>query len=112
MKKNVLIKGILVLLVIALLTIGFSGCGTIIPPTTGTAIITIAGYYTMYNYDVYLDSWYNQIGATSGGTLMVTGLTPGSHTFYVEDNYYYYYYESGTVYINAGITSYLTLYPY
>jgi hypothetical protein len=32
-KKNVLTKGILVLLVITLLAIGFTGCGTILPPT-------------------------------------------------------------------------------
>jgi len=111
MKKNALIKGILILLAIALLTIGFTGCGTIIP-TTGTVVITIAGYYTYYNYNVYLDSWYNQIGITSGGTFIATGITPGSHTFYVDDTVWYYYYDYGTVWVTAGQTTYLVLYPY
>ena len=111
MKKSVLTKGILVLVVIALLAIGLTGCGTIIP-TTGTVVITIGGYYTYYNYDVYLDSWYNQIGITSGGTFIATLITPGLHTFYVEDTYYNYYWESDSVWVTAGQTSYLTLYPY
>ena len=111
MKKNVLIKGILVLMVIALLAIGFTGCGTIIP-TTGTVVIIIAGSYTYYNYNVYLDSWYNKIGVTSWGTFTATNVTPGWHTFYVDDVIWEYYYDYGTVYVTAGQTSYLTLYPY
>lgn len=38
-KKNVLTKGILVLLVITLLAIGFTGCGTILPPTAQNEIV-------------------------------------------------------------------------
>jgi len=112
MKKNVLIKGILLLVVIALLAIGFTGCGTIIIPTTGTVVIMIAGSYTYYNYNVYLDSWSNKIGVTSGGMLTVTGVTPGSHTFYVDDAVWNWYWEDGTVWVTAGQTSYLTLYPW
>lgn len=111
MKKNILIKGILVLAVIAFLSLAFTGCYTPLP-TTGTVVITIAGYYTYYNYAVYLDSWYNQIGVTYGGTFTATGITPGSHTFYVDDTTYYYYYDYGTVWVTAGQTTYLTLYPY
>lgn len=111
MKKSVLIKGILLLLVLSVLIMGFTGCGIVIP-TTGTVVITLAGYYTYYNYNVYLDSWYNQIGITSGGTFTATGITPGSHTFYVDDTIYYYYYDYGTVWVTAGQTTYLTLYPY
>lgn len=109
MKKNVLIKGILVLIAIALLTMGFTGCA---PPTTGTVVIIIAGSYTYYNYNVYLGSWYNQIGITSGGTFTATGITPGSHTFHVDDTIWNWYWDSGTVYVTAGQTSYLTLYPW
>ncbi|MCJ7789117.1 MAG: hypothetical protein MUP69_02840 [Candidatus Atribacteria bacterium] len=113
MKKNVLIKGILVLLVITLLAIGFTGCvPTYLYPTTGTVYITIGGYYTYYNYNVYLDSWYNKIGITSGGTFTATGITPGSHTFYVDDTIWNYYYNYDTVWVTAGQTTYLTLYPY
>ena len=113
MKKNALIKGILILLAIALLTIGFTGCAPIyIYPTTGTVVITIQGSYTYYNYNIYLDSWYNKIGITSGGTFTATGITPGSHTFYVDDTIWNYYYNYDTVWVIAGQTIYLTLYPY
>jgi len=113
MKKNVLIKGILVLIVITLLTMGFTGCyPTPIFPTIGTVIITIAGSYTYYNYAVYLDSWTNYIGTTYGGTFTATGITPGWHTFYVDDTVWYYYYDYATVWVTAGQTSYLTLYPW
>jgi len=56
MKKNVLIKGILVLIVISLLAMGFTGCVTVYP-TTGTVYIVVSG--TWY-YNIYMD--YNQIG--------------------------------------------------
>ena len=112
MKKNVLVKGILVLMVIAFLSLAFTGCGAVIIPTTGTVVIIIAGSYTYYNYNVYLGSWLNKIGVTSGGTLTVTGVTPGSHTFYVDDAVWNWYYDSDTVWVTAGQTSYLTLYPW
>jgi len=111
MKKSVLIKGILVLIAIALLTMGFTGCGTIIP-TTGTVVIIIAGSYTYYNYNVYLNSWFNQIGITSGGTFTATGLTPGLYTFYVDDTIWNWYWDSGTVWVTAGVTTYITLSPW
>jgi hypothetical protein len=113
MKKNVLIKGILLLVVASLLTIGFTGCGvTFNPfPTTGKVVITIAGSYSGYNYDVYLDNYYNYIGTTSGRSFTVTGLTPGSYFFYVEDSTYSYYWDEDNVYVTAGQTSSLTLYP-
>ena len=47
MRKNVLIKGILVLVIIASLSIGFTGCGTTIISTTPT-------YYASY---IYIESW-------------------------------------------------------
>jgi len=114
MKKNVILKSFLVLVAISLLVIGFTGCGvTYNPfPTAGKVVITIAGSYAYYNYDVYLDNYYNYIGTTSGQSFTVTGLTPGSHFFYVEDSAYNYYYEEDSVYVTAGQTSYLTLYPY
>ena len=110
MKKNVLIKGVLLLIIIALLTIGFTGCYPSSP--FGTVVIIIAGSYTFYNYNVYLGSWFNQIGITSGGTFTVTGITPGSHTFYVNDTIWYYYYDSGTVWVTPGQIIYLTLNPW
>ncbi|MBA7493404.1 hypothetical protein ES702_03962 [subsurface metagenome] len=84
MKKNVLIKGILLLIIIALalLTTVFTGCEPSSP--WGTLMLIIAGPFSYYNYNVYLDCWDNQIGITSGGTFTVTGITPGTHTVYVD----------------------------
>jgi hypothetical protein len=80
MKKNVLIKGILALLVIALLTIGFSGCSIIIPPscTTGTVNINVDDNYT---YRIWIDEDY--WGTTNGyGDMTLYGVPKGNHTFY------------------------------
>ncbi len=60
MKNNVLMKGILLLIVLAVLTMVFTGCGTTIITTTPT-------YYASYIYieswdgiygDIYLDNTY------------------------------------------------------
>ena len=113
MKKNRIMKGILLLIVLALLTIGFTGCGAvIIIPTTGTVVITIQGSYTYYNYNIYLDGGVYPIGTTSGGGYAATNITPGWHTFYAYDSIWDYYWNYGTVYVTAGQTSYLTLYPW
>lgn len=47
MKNNVLMKGILVLIVLAVLSLGFTGCGTTIISTTPT----------YYANSIYIDSW-------------------------------------------------------
>lgn len=59
MRKNVLIKGILVLVVITLLAIGFTGCGTVttITPTFYANYIYIESWNGIYG-DVYLDGSY------------------------------------------------------
>ena len=54
MKKSVLIKGILLLIIIALLTMGFTGCGTGIFYASYIYIDSIDG---IYGY-VYLDGTY------------------------------------------------------
>ena len=114
MKKNILTRGILLLIVVALLAIGFTGCTIIGPPveTTGTVIIYISGYYTGYDYDIYLDSGSWPIGTTWGGSYYTaTYITPGGHTFYAYDTTWGWYWDSGYVYVTAGQTSTLTLYP-
>jgi hypothetical protein len=82
MKKNVLIKGILILLAIALLTIGFSGCSIIIPPscTTGTVNINIDDNY---EYDIWIDGMYWDT-TNWFGDLTLYNVPIGNHTIYVE----------------------------
>jgi len=53
MKKSVLIKGILVLIAIALLTMGFTGCGTIIA-TTGTVYLIASSFLQLFYHTCYI----------------------------------------------------------
>jgi len=108
MKKNVLIKGILVLIVISLLAMGFTGCVTVYP-TTGTIYIVVSG--TWY-YNIYMD--YNQIGWSkpSGTYILAYDVSIGNHFFQAIDIWgsswgYYSVYQ----YIHAG-NNYVYLYPY
>jgi hypothetical protein len=107
MKKNVLIKGILVLLVIALLTIGFTGCAPTYPyPTTGTVYITVD---TWDDYSIYMD--YSYQGYTGWyGSFTIYNVPTGYHTFEA-DGYYYGYYGYKTQYIYPG-ANYVTIYTY
>lgn len=112
MKKNVLLKGTLVLIVIALLTMGFTGCGATYPPTyptTGTVYVVIYGWDY---YNVYMD--YSQIGWSkpSGTYAMSSGVSIGNHFFQAYDTWGSYWgYDSVTQYIHAGV-NYVYLYPY
>ncbi len=109
MKNNVLMKGILVLIVIALLTIGFTGCAPTYPtyPTTGTVYIVVSG--TWY-YNIYMDYNLKYSNVASGnGTL--TNVPIGYHFFQAIDTWGASYgYDSVTKYITAGV-NYVYLYP-
>ena len=109
MKKNVLMKGILVLLVIALLTIGLTGCGTIIPPppTTGTVYMIVTG---TYYYNLYMD--YNtQYWDVPPGTYVLNNVPIGNHFFEAIDiDGTWWGYDGFYQYITAGI-NYVYLYP-
>ena len=97
MKKKILISGFL-LLTIALLIIGLTGCGTIVPCTTGTLSININDNYT---YWVYIDG--NYWGTTdSYGDITLYNVPLGYHTIYVQSTDYW---CEGTVYptINCGV---------
>jgi len=97
MKKNVLIKGILVLVIIALLTIGFAGCG-IIFSTTGTVYITVD---TRDDYDIYLDGVYQ--GYTNWSSYYTLYNVPiGYHTFEALGYYHGYYGIVTNRYIYSG----------
>ena len=107
MKKNVLIKGILVLIAIALLTMGFTGCGTIIA-TTGTVYIYVAtgGWAT----DIYMD-YIQKFNNIYTGTYTLFNVPIGTHFFEAIDDWGWTWgYDTATQYISAG-ANYVYLYP-
>ena len=107
MKKSVLIKGILVLIAIALLTVGFTGCVTVIA-TTGTVYIVVYGWDF---YNLYMNYAQQSSGVTSG-TYVLYNVPIGSHFFEAEDTWGWWWgYDSITQYISAGV-NYVYLYPY
>jgi len=110
MKKNVLIKGILLLVIVGLLAIGFTGCGGGgYIPTTGTVYISIAN--DDYWYDIYIDGiWQKETNAS--GNLTIINVPIGNHLFEAYD-YYYDWYGYKWQYIYPG-TNYVAIYasPY
>jgi len=110
MNKNVLIKGILVLIVVVLLSIGLTGCVTTYPtyPTTGTVYIVVSGNWY---YNIYMD--YSQIGwSKPAGTYVMTyEVSIGNHFFQAIDTWGAIYgYDSVTKYITGGV-NYVYLNP-
>jgi len=110
MKKNVLIKGILLLIVVALLAIGFTGCISTYPPypTTGTVYLVVSG---SYYYDLYMD--YNQyFNDKIQGTYVINNVSIGNHFFEAVDYWGWTFgYDGFYKYITAG-ANYVYLYPY
>jgi len=108
MKKNILIKGILVLVVVALLAIGFTGCyPTPIPPTTGTVYLVVGGYYW---YNLYMD-YVGKYWSVAPGTYVLYNVPIGNHFFEVYDiDGWTWGYDAVTQYITAGV-NYVYLYP-
>jgi len=108
MKRNVLIKGFLLLIVVSILAIGFTGCAPMTYPTTGTVYLTIAN--DNYWYDIYIDGiWQN---VTNGyGNLTITNVPIGNHLFEAYDTSWLSLYGSKWQYINPG-ANYVTIYTY
>jgi hypothetical protein len=108
MKKNILTRGILLLIVIALLAIGFTGCAPTPYPTTGTVYMIVYG-----------DWWYNlemdynpQFLGVQSGTYILPNVPIGNHFFEATDTAGWLLgYDSSYQYIYAG-TNYVYLYPY
>jgi hypothetical protein len=108
MKKNALIKGILVLLVIALLTMGFTGCGTVIPPACTTATVSIDIQNDSYWYWIYIDGAY--WGETDGyGNMTFYNVPIGTHTFYALATDYWYEGYAYNVYISCPALNYVVI---
>lgn len=100
MKKNTIMKGILLLIILAMLSIVFAGCSPIIIiPSTGTVYITIAN--DNYWYNLYVDGVYQ--GQTDGaGNYTLTNVPIGNHLFEVYDTSWFNYYGSKWQYIHSG----------
>lgn len=113
MKKNIIIKGVLLLIVLAVLTLGFGGCGVVIS-TTGTVYITasIPGIY-----DIWMDNTF--LGTTNySGILVAYNVNQGYHFFEADGHdygwwdwwwYWNYYYGSTSKTIYAGISNNVTI---
>lgn len=101
MKKNILIKGILILMVIALLTIGFTGCSLIIF-TTGTVYITVTGDWW---YDLYMDH-QKKYSKVIEGTYILYNVPTGNRFFEAIDTAGLELgYDSVTQYIYFGVNN-------
>ena len=109
MKKNILIKSILVLVAIAIFALVFVGCAsTPTPtPTTGTVIISIAN--DTYYYNIYIDGvWWGETNWS--GELTLYNVPTGYHTFYaVAIDFLYNGYVYQTIYTG---TNYVTFWVY
>ena len=107
MKKNVLIKGILLLIVLTVLSMGFTGCGVVIS-TTGTVYVTIVN--DNYWYNIYIDGNWQEL--TNGlGNLTIYNVPIGNHLFEAYDTSWWNLYGYKWQYIHAG-TNNVTIYAY
>ena len=109
MNKKKIMKGILVLIVLAALIVGFTGCGTVIitTPATGTVYITID---TWDDYSLYVDGNYQAY--VTNGYFTLTNVPAGYHTFEAYGYYYGYYGIVPNKYIYSGVTNYVTITTY
>jgi hypothetical protein len=97
-------KGILLLIVLALLTIGFTGCGAvIIIPTTGTVYIWTDFYD---DYDIYMDGVRQGRSYYSSSYFVIYNVPVGYHTFSADGWYWdgstYQYIYSGANYVTIN----------
>ena len=106
MKKNTIMKGILLLIALAVLSLGFTGCGTtIIVATTGTVYVITDNYD---DYDIYMDGSYKGHSYYTYSYFPIYNVPVGYHTF-VADGWYWD--GSTTQYISSG-TNYVTITTY
>ncbi|MBU4509585.1 hypothetical protein KJ830_00915 [bacterium] len=106
MKKSILFKkGILIIIMIAMLGLG-TGCTILFfPDITQTGTVHIDITYSDWFYDIYLDSYSNYLGTTNVyGQKTFYNIPTGYRTFYAEDIDGWY---SGqrTQYIHSGANS-------
>lgn len=110
MKKNSIVKGILLLMVLAVLTVGFSGCGVVVNPvpTTGTVHVIVSG---TYSYDIYMDYIQKYWAVNGPGSGVLYNVQIGNHFFEAIDTWGWTWgYDSTTQYIHTGV-NYVYLNP-
>lgn len=110
MKKNILIKGILVLIAIAIFALVFVGCvpAPTPPAITGTVYIYIYGTYW---YDIYMDNMLQFWTASPYYTYIIYNVPTGYHYFEAIDiDGAWWGYDSVTQYIYSG-ANYVYLWP-
>jgi len=96
MKKNVLIKGILVLVVIAVFALTLVGC----IPCVGTGYIVVSG---VWYYDLLMDS-VQKFPGVSSGTYVLYDVPVGNHFFEAIHTWGSWAgYDSVTQYITYGV---------
>ena len=106
MNKNRIMKGILLLIVLAVLSVGFTGCGAlIIIPTTGTVYVYTDSYD---DYDIYMDGSYQGHSYYTSSYFPIYNVPVGYHTFGADG---WWYDGSKYQYISSG-TNYVTIYTY
>ena len=107
MKKNVVLKGFLVLLVISLMITGFIGCDPPLPP--GTVYLVVNGICT---YHLFMDS-AKVFSAVGAGTYTLTKVSVGDHVFEAKDTCEGSPHgaDSVTQDISAGVNNYVYLNP-
>ena len=112
MQKSILFKkGILIIIMIAMLGLG-TGCTIFFfPGITQTATIHIKIIDSNWAYHIYLDSYSNPLGTTDYyGEAVFYNVPTGYHTFYAEDVDDWYsgqrtqYIHSGTNQVNIQVS--------
>jgi len=107
MKANIIKKGILILVVVSLLAIGFTGCTITFFPTTGTVYITVIGDWW---YDLYMDH-QEKYQEVQEGIYVLYNVPVGDHFFEAIDTAGSGLgYNSVTQYIHRGVNN-VYLYP-
>jgi len=109
MKKNVLLKGFLILVLVSLLAFSITGCVPA-PPiiTTGTVYIYIYGTYW---YNIYMDNMLKFSTASPYYTYIIYNVPTGYHYFEAVDiDGAWWGYDNVTQYIYSG-ANYVYLWP-
>jgi len=108
MKANIIKKGILILVVVSFLAIGFTGCTITFFPTTGTVYITVVGDWW---YNIYMDYQEKYSNVTGGTYVVLYNIPVGDHFFEAIDTAGSWLgYDSVTQYIHRGVNN-VYLYP-